>query len=203
VQTNSILVVGIAMFACAMPALASGPCNLGCVPVRQTPTPALEYELLIPTEQGLLPVSPDRVFRSGERFRLHVRANQPGSVYVILRGSEGETKVLFPPAGVPIAVNWLERGEDRILPDDGWFRFDAAPGVEDLFVFWAADSVPAIERSVANPFREIAPGTFHALLATATDYRQPWIRVERIRLAHAGLDGELCPAPVHRWRPVN
>ena len=202
-QTSCVLTIGMALCACALPALGSGPCNSGCVPVRSTTAPTLEYELLTPTERGLMPVSPDRVFRTGERFRLRVRPNQPGSVYVILRGSEGERKILFPPPGIPIAVNWLERGEERVLPDDGWFGFDAAPGVEDLFLFWAADSVPAIERSVANPMSELAPGTFHALLAAATDSRQPWIRVERLRLMHAGLDRELCPAPAHRWRPVN
>jgi hypothetical protein len=81
-------------------------------------------------------VDPDSSFRSGDRIRLHVDANTSGYLYVVMQGSSGTWKLLFPSAEVAGGSNLVRKGESRQIPsgDRGQFVFDEQAGNEKLFI---------------------------------------------------------------------
>lgn len=80
-------------------------------------------------------VTDNRIFRSGERIRLHFLSNADGNVALIQLGSSGTSSVLFPDPVKGLDDNRITAGEDRILPTDrAWFKFDSSPGTEKILV---------------------------------------------------------------------
>ena len=81
-------------------------------------------------------VDPDTNFRSGDRIRLHVDANTSGYLYVVMQGSSGTWKLLFPSAEVAGGSNLVGKGESRQIPpgNTGQFVFDEQAGNEKLFI---------------------------------------------------------------------
>jgi hypothetical protein len=81
-------------------------------------------------------VNPDTNFRSGDRIRLHVDANTTGYLYVVMQGSSGTWKLLFPSAEVAGGSNLVHKGDSRQIPsgDKGQFFFDEQAGNEKLFI---------------------------------------------------------------------
>jgi hypothetical protein len=154
---------------------------------------------------GLVSVSPDRIFRTGERFRVRLYSQREGCFYVVLRGSSGEVKILYPSAGTPLELNSVGYYESRTVPDDAWFRFDDAPGMEDLYVVWSDGSLPALDRALVAD-AELNFDDLRNLLArsrgTRVFGRTPQTAVQHLRLLHAARDGEVCPAPVQPWRRI-
>jgi hypothetical protein len=83
-------------------------------------------------------VAPTRVFRSGERIRLHFQSNADGHIALIQLGSSGTGQMLFPNPAQGLTDNRLMAGQARALPSPGhWFRFDQNPGTERLIVVFA------------------------------------------------------------------
>src|SRR5438552_2181713 len=69
-------------------------------------------------------------FRSGDKIRFHVQPNIDGYAYILLRsGSRGEQSVLFPDPNRAESNN-VTRGQEIVLPGDGYLTFDANPGIE-------------------------------------------------------------------------
>lgn len=79
-------------------------------------------------------VDPDSVFRSGDRIRLEVMANDSGYLYVVMRGSSGTWRVLFPSPEIAGGNNRIERGKSYQIPPgkSGRFVFDEQAGEERL-----------------------------------------------------------------------
>ncbi len=103
-------------------------------------TLGLSYWIELVQEQGNagVQVSNTRVFRSGERIRLHFLGNMDGHVALIQLGSSGTGQLLFPNPGKGLTDTQLTAGQERILPNDAaWFRFDDNPGTERLIVMFA------------------------------------------------------------------
>ena len=97
-------------------------------------------ELVRPGETIGVRVGADRVFKSGERVRLHFRSNIAGQIALIQVGTHGEASLLFPDASKGHADNQIASMQDRVLPSEtAWFRFDHEPGVERLLVLFAQD----------------------------------------------------------------
>jgi hypothetical protein len=83
-------------------------------------------------------VAQTRIFRSGERIRLHFRSNVDGYISLIQLGTSGSAQLLFPDVEVGLVDNRLGAFVDRVLPSiDHWFRFDETPGAERLLVLFA------------------------------------------------------------------
>jgi hypothetical protein len=69
-------------------------------------------------------------FQNGDKIRFHLKANIDGYAYVLLKnGSRGEQSVLFPNSGDD---NKVKRGDDYIIPSDGFLTFDENPGTEKV-----------------------------------------------------------------------
>jgi hypothetical protein len=82
-------------------------------------------------------VTSDRIFRSGERIRLHFLSNGDGNIALIQLGSSGTSSVLFPDPAKRLSDSRITAGEDRILPtESAWFRFDNSPGTEKILVLF-------------------------------------------------------------------
>jgi hypothetical protein len=74
------------------------------------------------------------LFHSGDRFRLHIEANDSGYVYLIERGSSNKWTLLFPSATITGGDNLVQKGRTYELPPGYWFELDSRPGVEKLFL---------------------------------------------------------------------
>lgn len=81
-------------------------------------------------------VDQDATFHSGDRIRLKVDTNSPGFLYVVMQGSSGNWRLLFPSADVDGGNNRIEKGESQQIPsgDKGQFAFDDQSGTEKLFL---------------------------------------------------------------------
>jgi hypothetical protein len=105
-------------------------------PVANVPL-GLRYSVLKREENGkFVEVDPDATFRSGDRIRLHVDTNTPGYLYVVMQGSSGNWRLLFPSSEVEGGSNRIEKGTAQQIPagDTGQFVFDQQSGTEKLFL---------------------------------------------------------------------
>jgi hypothetical protein len=95
-------------------------------------------------------VVPDTNFRSGDRIRLHVDANTAGYLYVVMQGSSGTWKLLFPSAEVAGGSNLVRKGESRQIPsgDRGQFVFDEQAGSEKLFIVLTRQPEPDLDKLI-------------------------------------------------------
>jgi uncharacterized protein DUF4384 len=139
----------------------------------------------------LFEVDPEVVFRSGDRIRLRVTANDDGYLYVILRGSSGVWKPLFPAKGVEGGSNRVIGGRSYEIPQGHVFTFDDQPGEEKLFVIVSRTPVDDLESLIYNlgsgtPAKtpEKSPSADKLLLAENRININDSL-VNRLRLAHA------------------
>lgn len=93
-------------------------------------------------------VTESRIFRDGERIRIHVDGNRDGYISVLQVGASGEPRLLFPKTGV--VGKLVEVGETTTLPgSSSWFRFDQQKGVERIFLVFSP-SEKTLESTVAS-----------------------------------------------------
>jgi hypothetical protein len=121
------------------------------LPVAMNPGVRYWIELVYPGEAEMLRVNADRAFRSGERIRIHFTANYDGYLFIMQRGSTGQTSLLFP-TQFGVKQNFLKAGQDFVAPVQGWFRFDQTPGYEHLqVVFFPGQGDPAMLQNLTHP----------------------------------------------------
>jgi hypothetical protein len=95
-------------------------------------------ELVSPEHAVGKQVTDARTFRNGERIRLHFRSNAVGHIALVLLGTSGTSKLLFPDRLKGLARNVVPPNEDHIPPSERhWFTFDQDPGTERLLVLFA------------------------------------------------------------------
>jgi len=111
----------------------------------------LRYAVLKRDENGQYnEVDPDTSFRSGDRIRLKVDSNTSGYLYVVMRGSSGTWKLLFPSAEVAGGSNHVSKGESRQIPsgERGQFVFDEQAGNEKLFIVLTRQPEPDLDKLI-------------------------------------------------------
>ncbi|HTB13056.1 MAG TPA: DUF4384 domain-containing protein [Bryobacteraceae bacterium] len=97
----------------------------------------LRYSVMKRDASGkFIEVDQDSTFRSGDRIRLSVDTNTPGYLYVVMQGSSGNWRLLFPSADVEGGNNRIDKGVSQQIPagDKGQFVFDDQSGTEKLFL---------------------------------------------------------------------
>jgi Domain of unknown function (DUF4384) len=100
----------------------------------------LRYSVMKRDASGkFVEVDQDATFRSGDRIRLSVDTNTAGYLYVVMQGSSGNWRLLFPSADVEGGNNRIEKGASQQIPpgDKGQFLFDEQSGTEKLFLVLA------------------------------------------------------------------
>jgi uncharacterized protein DUF4384 len=133
-------------------AAKSGPAKSADTHTLATSVPlGLRYAVLKRDASGQYnEVDPDTNFRSGDRIRLHVDANTSGYLYVVMQGSSGTWKLLFPSAEVAGGSNLVRKGESRQIPsgDRGQFVFDEQAGSEKLFIVLTRQPEPDLDKLI-------------------------------------------------------
>jgi hypothetical protein len=78
-------------------------------------------------------VNADSVFHAGDRIRFSVQTNDTAYLYIVMRGSSGTWKVLFPTNEIGGGSNLVEGGRSYVFPPPpGRFAFDEQKGEEKL-----------------------------------------------------------------------
>lgn len=115
-------------------------------------------------------VDPDTSFRSGDRIRLHVDANTSGYLYVVMQGSSGTWRLLFPSAEVAGGSNLVRKGESRQIPsgDRGQFVFDEQAGNEKLFIVLTRQPEPDLDKLIYSMGGKPGDPKDRALVAQAS-----------------------------------
>jgi hypothetical protein len=91
------------------------------------------WQILVPDAAGQFqPARPDRVFRTGQAFRLRLEAQCNLWIYILNRDPDGGEVVLLPTRGEEHLL--VGQGQQVTLPPDGQFRFADPPGIEDFRV---------------------------------------------------------------------
>lgn len=97
----------------------------------------MRYSVMKRDESGkFVEVDSDSTFRSGDRIRLNVDTNTAGYLYVVIQGSSGNWRLLFPSADAEGGSNRIVKGSSQQIPagDRGQFVFDDQSGTEKLFL---------------------------------------------------------------------
>jgi len=115
-------------------------------------------------------VNPDTSFRSGDRIRLKVDANTSGYLYVVMRGSSGTWKLLFPSAEVAGGSNHVSKGESRQIPsgERGQFVFDEQAGNEKLFIVLTRQPEPDLDKLIYSMGGTVTKDGTRSLVAQAS-----------------------------------
>jgi hypothetical protein len=111
----------------------------------------LRYSVLKRDASGrFAEVDADSTFRSGDRIRLHVDSNTTGYLYVVMQGSSGNWRLLFPSSDVEGGSNRIERGSSQQIPagDKGQFLFDQQAGTEKLFLVLSRKPEPDLDKLI-------------------------------------------------------
>jgi hypothetical protein len=142
----------------AAPARVNGdfsnpPPRTGIVPVAYSPSTekplGLRYSFLRNAGDEYREVSPDTVFRSGDHIRVAVQSNDEGYLYIVMKGTSGSWKVLFPSAEVADGSNRVASGLQTLIPPPpGHFAFDEQAGEERLFIVLARHPEPSLEKLI-------------------------------------------------------
>jgi len=115
----------------------------------------LRYSIVKQVGTESVEVDPESVFRSGDRIRLNVQANDNGYLYIVLRGSSGRWSPLFPSKEILSGDNRVKKGGEYEIPlGSVWFAFDEQPGTEKLFIVLARQPEPDFERLVQSLRRD-------------------------------------------------
>jgi hypothetical protein len=89
-------------------------------------------------------VDPAREFRQGDRVRLLLESNVDGYLYVFNTTDDGPSVLIYPDADLDEGGNYIEAHVPVEIPSSvateerlKWFRFDAEPGVERLYLVFS------------------------------------------------------------------
>ena len=94
-------------------------------------------------------VDPDTVFHSGDRIRVAAQSNDEGYLYIVMKGTSGSWKVLFPSAEVADGSNRVGSGRQTLIPPPpGRFAFDEQSGEERLFIVLSRHPEPSLEQLI-------------------------------------------------------
>ena len=127
------------------------------VPVAFTPL-ALKYSLLQKKGDRFEEVDSDTEFHSGDRIRVRVEANSTAYLYIVMGGSSGQWRVLFPSKDIANGNNRIEAGAACTIPpeNDPPFYFDETAGIEKVSLVLSRSPEPDLEKliyAVGDPSR--------------------------------------------------
>jgi hypothetical protein len=113
------------------------------------PPLALRYSLLKQNSGGeYIEVSPDTMFRSGDKIRVSIEANDASYLYIVQQGSSKAWNVLFPNGEIDDGSNHVERNRRYTIPAGGRFVFDEQAGTERIFIVLSRRPEPDLEKMI-------------------------------------------------------
>ena len=124
-----------------------------------TPTPlGLKYSILQKKGTNFEEVDSETQFHSGDRIRVKVEANASAYLYIVMGGSSGQWRVLFPSKDIAGGNNLIQPGASCTIPPDTDppFYFDETAGVEKVSLVLSRAPEPDLEKliyAVGDPTR--------------------------------------------------
>lgn len=115
---------------------------------QKTAPLGLRYSLRKEAGSGTVEVDADTSFKSGDRIRLSVMANDRAHLYIVQRGSSGNWGVLFPSPEINGGNNVIEKEKAYEIPAGNWWAFDEQPGKERLFIVLSRRPEPNLEKMI-------------------------------------------------------
>ena len=111
---------------------------------------AVRYSILQQKGSNFEEVDADSEFHSGDRIRVRVVASAPAYLYIVMGGSSGQWKVLFPDKDIDGGNNHIEKGQSYTIPPDGEdaFRFFGSAGVERVSLLLSPKVEPDLEKLI-------------------------------------------------------
>lgn len=126
-------------------------------PLPASPERRIDYSLIVQKTRSGEPIgetfeaSGQESFESGWQFRLRLVSPQSGHLYLLNEGpaSQGTVnyRALFPAPSLNQGSSVLIANESMLT---GWYVFDDRPGVEKLWIIWAATAVEVLEAARNN-----------------------------------------------------
>jgi hypothetical protein len=158
------------------------------------PGPGLNVEL---EQQGKGVVSSEASFKSGDAVRLIISPNQSGRIYFVMKGTTGPAEILYPDPRIKGSDVSL-RADQRVeappsKSETPWFKFDNKPGVETLYIVFAAQNgderLQSLESAILQKRRRLSGAeerhTLAALEALAAGQSaSPAVAAKKILLRH-------------------
>lgn len=97
-------------------------------------------------------VPQNTVFRSGDILRFQIASHIAGYLYVVDKGTTGETDTLFPGSSAIAGDNRIEPGKTYLVPanGDGWFEVSGPSGFDILYFLISATPI-ALPPPAASP----------------------------------------------------
>jgi hypothetical protein len=88
-------------------------------------------------------VPQNTVFRTGNILRFRLTSQLAGYLYIVDKGTTGETATLFPASDNPDASNRIEPGQSMVVPanGDGWFEVSGPSGFDTIYILVSADPI--------------------------------------------------------------
>jgi len=118
-------------------------------PAPATGTPlGLKYTILKKSGDEMVEVPPDTVFHAGDRIQLSVQTNGPGYLYIVLRGSSGTWKPMFPSPEVADGDNHVDGWSAKVLPPKSRMVFDEQTGAEHVFIVFSRTPEDGLENMI-------------------------------------------------------
>jgi hypothetical protein len=91
-------------------------------------------------------VSEGSVLRSYDNFQVHLEANRPSYVYILIYDSQGKAEQLFPDAKID-QPGFIEAGRQIVIPRrDLWFWLDEHTGTETIYVLASEKPLSDVQR---------------------------------------------------------
>jgi hypothetical protein len=111
---------------------------------------ALRYSILQKKGDNFEEVDADTAFHSGDRIRVKVESNGAAYLYIVLTGSSGQSKVLFPDQAINNGNNRVEAGKSTMIPPESVrpFYFDETAGVEKVSLVLSREREPNMENLI-------------------------------------------------------
>ncbi|HKX27546.1 MAG TPA: protein kinase [Blastocatellia bacterium] len=113
----------------------------GSTPAIVAPRPELNVEFV---QEGRGPVPAETVFHSGDAMRLVASSNRDGNLYIVLKGTTGPIRILYPDPRIKGSYNQARAGQRIEIPSSTdempWFRLDNRPGAETFYIVFATQS---------------------------------------------------------------
>lgn len=121
----------------------------------------LRYSIVKQVGKQTQEVDSDTIFRSGDRIKLQVQASDHSYLYLVLKGSSGRWKVLFPTPEIAGGNNQIPPKTTYMVPSNekAWFSFDDQVGSEQLFILLSRKPQADLERMIYDLRKGSGPAT--------------------------------------------
>jgi Domain of unknown function (DUF4384) len=107
-------------------------------------------------DDGAKTVPQNTVFRTGNVLRFRLTSRLAGYLYIVDKGTTGETATLFPASDNPEASNRIEPGQSMVVPanGDGWFEVSGPSGFDTIYILVSAHPIAIPPAAAPSPSQE-------------------------------------------------